>query len=75
MSRITRWWRRLFRDPLLDAEYVEALQDRSRRPKKYVPSRHVKIAGSEECISWLPEPGEGITSSAMLGRTGTRFRG
>jgi hypothetical protein len=75
MSRIARRLRRLFRDPLLDAEYVEALQDRSRLPKKYVPGRHVKIAGSDEPISWLPDPGEGITSRAILGRTGTRFRG
>ena len=35
----------------------------------------MKIAGSDEPISWLPDPGEGITSSTILGRTGTRFRG
>jgi hypothetical protein len=54
---------------------VEELEGRGRRPRRYEAGRHVKIAGSEELVPWLPERGQGITSGRGFGRTGTRFRG
>ncbi|HYX89285.1 MAG TPA: hypothetical protein VE753_07940 [Gaiellaceae bacterium] len=75
MNPLAALWRRLNRDSILDAEYVEELEGRGRRRRRYEAGRYVKIAGSEELVPWLPERGRGITSGPGFGRTATRFRG
>ena len=75
MNPLAALRRRLRRDSILEAEYVEELGGRGRGLRRYEAGRHVKIAGSEELVPWLPERGRGITSGPGFGRTSTRFRG
>ena len=67
--------RRLMRDPLLDAEYVEALQQGPKRGRRFSPGRYVKIAGVErDAVPYVPQAG-GPTQHAASLRTPTRWRG
>jgi hypothetical protein len=73
--RPLRSLRRLFRDPLLDADYVEAFQQGPKRGRSFSPGRYVKVAGVErDAIPYVPGAG-GPTQNAGTLRTPTRWRG
>ena len=56
-----RLLRRLLADPLLEADYVEELQQGPKRGRRFSPGKHVKVAGvADDTVRW--NPGGSITS-------------
>jgi hypothetical protein len=66
--------RRLLRDPLFDADYVEAYQSGPKVRRRFSAGRFVRIAGVEkDAVPWPPAGGATRGASTMV--TGTRWRG
>jgi hypothetical protein len=71
---VRAWLRRLTRDPLLDADYVEAYQRGPKVRRRFSPGRYLRIAGVEnDAIPWPPSDGASRGASTTV--TGTRWRG
>jgi len=79
LEGISRWWRR--RQVERTERQLNTLerrleQDERARKGKLSPGESVTAPGIPSgSVPWSPSGGEGITSRAGFGRTGTRFRG
>jgi hypothetical protein len=66
--------RRHWRDPLLDADYVEDFQPRPKRGQRYSPGRYLQLPGVEkDAVPWPTK--EGASRTARTSVTATRWRG
>jgi hypothetical protein len=63
-----------WRDPLLEADYVEEFQQGPRRGRRYSPGRYLRLPGVEkDAVPWPPK--EGASRAARTSVTATRWRG
>ena len=74
MRRLLRFLRRQWRDPLLEADYVEEYQQGPKRGRGYSPGRYLRLPGVEkDAVPWPPK--EGASRGARTSVTATRWRG
>jgi hypothetical protein len=74
VRRLLSLVRRAWKDPLLDADYVEEYQQGPRRGGRYSPGRYLRLPGVEkDAVPWPPK--EGASRTARTSVTATRWRG
>jgi hypothetical protein len=74
VRRLLKLVRGVWRDPLLDADYVEEFQQGPRRGRRYSPGRYLRLPGVEkDAVPWPPK--EGTSRAARTSVTATRWRG
>jgi hypothetical protein len=74
LRSVVAFLRRRFRDPLLDADYLEEYQPGPKRGRRYSPGRYLRLPGVErDAVPWPPK--DGPARAARSSVTATRWRG
>jgi hypothetical protein len=74
VRRLLKLARRAWKDPLLEADYVEDFQPGPKRGRRYSPGRYLRLPGIEkDAVPWPPK--EGASRTARTSVTATRWRG
>jgi hypothetical protein len=74
IRRLLKLVRGAWRDPLLEADYVEEYQPGPKRGRRYSPGRYLRLPGVEkDAVPWPPK--EGASRGARTSVTATRWRG
>jgi hypothetical protein len=74
VRRLLKLAQRAWKDPLLEAYYVEEYQQGPRRGRRYSPGRYLRLPGVEkDAVPWPPK--EGASRTARTSVTATRWRG
>jgi hypothetical protein len=72
--RLVEFLRRRWRGELLEADYVEDVQQGPKRGRRYSPGRYLRLPGVEkDAVLWPPK--EGASRTARTSVTATRWRG
>jgi hypothetical protein len=72
--RLASFLQRLWRDSLLDADFVEEFQQGPRRGRRYSAERYLRLPGvAKDAVPWPPK--EGASRTARTSVTATRWRG
>ena len=70
---LARILRRRWRDPLLEADYVEDFQPGPKRGRRYSPGRYLRLPGVEkDAVPWPPKGG--ASRGARTSVNATRWR-
>jgi hypothetical protein len=74
VRRLLNLVRRAWKDPLLEADYVEEYQQGPRPERRSSPGRYLRLPGAEkDAVPWPPK--EGASRTARTSVTATRWRG